>query len=57
MSNEIDHWMTENIVCPHCGFEYENSDCDLEDSSGKQECEKCEKEFRWYAEYSVNFIT
>lgn len=55
---DINHFCTEEIVCPYCGHEFDNS-CEYsrESSSGIENCEQCNKEFRWYAEYEVSYTT
>ncbi len=53
---EIDHEYTDNIVCPHCGYQF--SDCyEFEDQSGEIECYKCEGDFHYEREISVTYTT
>lgn len=43
MSKEIDHDFTDEIVCPHCGYEYQDS-YEWHDY-GEEDCIECEKSF------------
>lgn len=56
MSKEIDHSYTEEIVCPYCGYEHENS-WEWEGSGGREECAECGKEFKWESETVVTYCT
>jgi transcription elongation factor Elf1 len=57
--SDFNTWLTDEIVCPHCGHEYENSTEFLFNSrdNGDDTCDVCEKEFHWEAEYSVAYTT
>lgn len=54
-----EHIATDEIVCPHCGyehgdsFEYLNAGHD----DGETECDGCGKRFRWFAEITVTYST
>ena len=61
MSKEIDCSYTDEIVCPHCGYTFQNSweIADPLDASSEHEieCEECEKEFMFYAEWEVHYCS
>jgi len=58
MEKEIDHEYTDEIVCPHCWKEMENSSDWLEScTEGTNECYKCWKDFEWNADFSVSYST
>jgi transcription elongation factor Elf1 len=56
----INHYLTENITCPWCGFAEEDS-CELIRDShlmmGKMSCRHCGKQFKWAANFEVSYIT
>lgn len=60
LHEEIDHKYTEEIVCPYCGHEHQDSwerrgtDLNAED---EDQCESCEKTFKWYRGFSVWYNT
>ena len=58
MKEEIDHEYTDEIVCPHCGYEFGDS-WELGDGEdiGELDCDGCGKNF--YAEriITVNYST
>lgn len=58
MKKEIDCSCTDEIVCPHCGYEFsdswENFQYDDECIEGI-ECEKCEKEFNVERNISISY--
>ena len=49
---------TDEIVCPYCGYEFEDS-CDHVGTrcEFKMECYECEKEFNCCPDYSVTYST
>jgi predicted Zn-ribbon and HTH transcriptional regulator len=51
----IDSTCTRHLVCPHCG--YEDDDSELDDSSEEYECPVCEKTFSYEREYSVTYTS
>ena len=56
--SEIDHEGTDDVVCPYCGATYYYGDfirggC----SDGVTNCDNCDKEFKWEADFSVTFCT
>lgn len=60
MSKFIDHELTENVVCPHCG--YEDADWfegyDITDGSVENhECGDCGKPFILSVDVTVQFTT
>ena len=54
MSNTIDHFSTDKIVCPHCGYAEEGS---FEDTEGRVECYECKQPFDLTIDYSVSYTT
>ena len=52
---EIDHEHTDEIVCPHCGYVY-NDSCELGES-GTEKCYECDKEFSYEQSISVSYST
>lgn len=58
MSEEIDHWATDEIVCPYCGYEYVDSwEFEKGDDGGVLNCKKCGEDFRFFREYSITYST
>ena len=58
MKKEIDCSYTDEIVCPHCGYEFSDSYEIFRDGDEWVEglsCEECEKEFNVGADYSVTY--
>ena len=58
---EIDHSGTDNIVCPYCGYEWQDGD-DIRDVSnqfdlGVIECDECDNTFTGEIEHYVRFYT
>lgn len=51
----IDHEYTSVIVCPYCGFKYEDS-WDFDDS-GEHECDECCREFSFSRIVTVDYVT
>jgi hypothetical protein len=51
---EIDCQGTDDIVCPYCGYSWEN---DGEDPSGENQCGECEKFFEVEANYDVTYYS
>lgn len=49
----------DEIICPFCDYQYEQSNefCIDNTDCGELVCEKCEKPFKWEAEFVINFIT
>lgn len=59
MDEEIDHEYTEEIVCPHCGYEFSDSfeiESDEEDL-GLIECDECGEYFYAYRSIQVSYLT
>lgn len=54
----IDHNGTENIVCPHCGYERDSTNyrCDGY-MEGTEVCARCENEFTYKANINVTWNT
>ena len=59
MSDPIDTNFTENVVCPYCGYNHDNSDEWFRDGGNEVEveCEECGKVFIAEADYSVLYIS
>jgi len=59
--DEIDHKYTENIVCPHCGYEdtdsYEWERDAIEVHNAVIECEDCGKKFSCSREFEITYTT
>jgi len=55
--NENEHTYTDEIVCPHCGYQF-NDSWELADD-GEQEvtCEKCEEDFLLYTNIEITYST
>jgi hypothetical protein len=51
---DIDHTLTDEIVCPYCGYEFGDS---YEYSEGQTWCEDCGKEFSFYKYVSVTYTS
>ncbi len=57
---EIDHEYTKEIVCPACGYEYQDSwECFLSGtySETEEECPECGAKFRVAQEIEVTYST
>ena len=56
---EIDSWCTDEVVCPHCGFEYSDSwEFHLNNDNQQEiECCECQKSFYMIPEFSVHYST
>ena len=49
---------TDEIVCPYCGYEFEDSyEVGENGLEFKMDCYECEKEFNCCPNYSVNYST
>ena len=46
-----------NIICPHCGYEYQADAEDNDESERVEECYDCGKEFAVWAEISIDYCT
>jgi len=53
---QINHELTENLVCPYCGKEHFDS-WDIPADTGSFECEKCEREFHFEKEEIIRWNT
>jgi len=56
MPKKIEHEYTTQVTCPYCGYEHKDSwefveDCD------EMDCYRCEKEFLYIRNITVNFST
>lgn len=50
----FEHDYTDEVVCPHCGYEHGDS---WEMCEGERECPECEKSFEMEREVSVSYTT
>ena len=60
MSLPIDHWHTDEIVCPHCGHKHEDGGdwtWSTNDTCNGMECTACEKSFSVERDFSVSYTT
>lgn len=55
MSKKIDHTYTDEVVCPHCGYEFGSSHELGED--GEVDCEKCGKSFLFCQNIEITYTT
>jgi hypothetical protein len=55
MNEDIDHEFTDEIICPHCGYELGDSweCCD----SGEHECCECNGKFTHERDVTVTYST
>lgn len=53
--NEINHEYTDEIVCPHCGYEFGDSWEFPE--SGDYKCPDCDNKFKFQREIEVTYST
>jgi hypothetical protein len=56
MTTEIDHTLTPNIVCPHCGYTY-NDSWELNDDFGEEECPECYGLFEYTRDVTIDYST
>lgn len=58
-SKQIDTFMTEYIVCPHCGHEHEDHGDWFPNGQdvSVDTCVECNGTFRTHCDYTVNYIT
>lgn len=56
MSKEIDHVLTQNIVCPYCGYEHQDS-WEWPDGDDNTACENCDKIFIFERIISCEYTT
>jgi hypothetical protein len=57
--SDIEHWLTDEIVCPHCGYEHTDS---WEANDGKEgdwvgECHDCEKPISIERHVTITYST
>lgn len=59
LENDIDHEWTRQIICPHCGFEHDDSFEISGNMSGNgiMECWECSKQFKWNCHIDVMYDT
>ena len=57
MPKNIEHYMTDEVVCPHCGYEYGGSWEYDDDDLDTMTCDECGKPFKAYREVDVSYIT
>ena len=59
MSDRAERHCEDDIVCPYCGREYEDSWewGDGHEGGDIEECDECGKKFHWYRRLSVSYNT
>ncbi len=58
MTDEFDTQGTDEMVCPHCGFEHRDSwELDPESEGGTYECTECGESFKWARNFEVTYYT
>lgn len=55
MIKEINHTYTNEIVCPHCGYEYQDS-WEMSDND-EEDCQECGEKFIFSREVDVHYNT
>lgn len=54
MTDEIDTYLTDEIICPYCGSE----NCDEStEPDGETVCCECDKAFMFRRDYSIKYIS
>lgn len=53
---EIDHEYTDNLICPYCGYEDQDS-WELSESSDNYTCGDCSKNFTYNSSVSRTFTS
>lgn len=48
---------TDNITCPHCGFEYTDSFEFHREGDGEINCDNCSNDFEFSCNFSVDYST
>ena len=46
-----------DVICPHCGHSFQPVAGDFDENVTIEECGKCKKEFKVWAEFSVTYYT
>lgn len=54
ISKRFDHEYSDEVICPHCGYEHGDS---WEMGEGDNECSECEKPFSMSRNVSVTYST
>ena len=54
---EFDTTYTDNLTCPHCGYEHEDFEGEEYNETITRECDSCEKEFVFEAECVLKFTS
>lgn len=55
---EIEHEYTDEIVCPYCGYKFEDSyEFELDTRKSNLNCDECGEEFFAYEEVSYSYLT
>ena len=55
MPDEIDHEYTDEVVCPHCGFECGDS-WEFPDEDDR-ECDECGKQYAFFRDYKISYVS
>ena len=53
---EIDHELTDEMVCPHCGYEEGDSWEHMQDS-GVAQCGECDRDYSYERDVTVYYTT
>ena len=55
--SDIDHTLTHEPVCPHCGAEQSDAWEWMPGESGYTECSSCDEQFFWERIITVEYTT
>ncbi len=53
--SDIDHEYTDEVVCPHCGFECGDS-WEFPDEDERQ-CDECEEYYTFVRDYKITYVS
>jgi len=53
---KIEHEYTQDIVCPHCGFVF-NDNHEFDPDIGEVDCPECGKWLEWKRHISITYST
>ncbi len=54
---KIEHEYTNEIVCPYCGYEFNDSWEFNRDESGETDCPECDRKFKYSVNITVDYST
>jgi DNA-directed RNA polymerase subunit RPC12/RpoP len=52
----IDHEFTDEIVCPYCGYEEQDSR-ELDNHEDVQKCPVCKSKYHWTRDVQITYVT